>query len=410
MYLSPMQIEANENNSLSADHQMLRAIHSVASPATSASFVARLCNARQLALSPRRLFQTLVQLQQNACVKFAERPFLGTRVQGQSKFEWMSYKQIACDIDFAKQMLQQEGVGKGSVVAIIANNRKEWVIAAYAAFALGARFVPMYEAMPLKDWVYILNDCKASVLFAAKIVAEKTSSEKAPDVKTQVASLKSVILLDAPSGSPDSFASALGRGAAANLAAAQAPAPAVLPSDIATIIYTSGTTGKPKGVCLSHDNIVSNVNAIASLLKDDNYSTFDRHSSFLPWAHIYGNRVTSSSALTNKFSTVSICFSSHPYALSSHWPCNLTSPAGQTVELHHSVSRGVGLGLTSSVTLLEDLPLIQPSVLISVSQIVFGSQHAVTHALHSGAYSLQQNIQRDQSQREVFFTAQAKSF
>jgi long-chain acyl-CoA synthetase len=210
----------------------------------------------------------------------------------------MSYKQIAGDIDFAKRMLQLEGVCKGSVVAIIANNRKEWVIAAYAAFALGARFVPMYEAMPLKDWVYILNDCKASVLFAAKIVAEKTSAEKAPDVKTLVASLKSVILLDAPSDSPDSFASALGRGAAANLAAAPPPAPAVLPSDIATIIYTSGTTGKPKGVCLSHDNIVSNVNAIASLLKEDNYSTLDRHSSFLPWAHIYGNRAMSSSAPT----------------------------------------------------------------------------------------------------------------
>ena len=180
-------------------------------------------------------------------------------------------------------MLQQAGVVKNSVVAIIANNRKEWVIAAYATFSLGARFVPMYEAMPPKDWVYILNDCKASVLFAAKVV-----SDKAPDVQKQVPSIRSIVFLDVPSTTPDSFESALARGAAASSAAPAAPAAIVSPSDIATIIYTSGTTGKPKGVCLSHDNIVSNVEAIASLLKEDQYSCIDRHSSFLPWAHIYG--------------------------------------------------------------------------------------------------------------------------
>jgi long-chain acyl-CoA synthetase len=295
-----------------------------------------------------RGFQTLVELQQFACSRFAERPFLGWRVAGQSTFEWSSYKSISEDILRAKSMLQQAGVVKDSVVAIIANNRKEWVIAAYATFSLGARFVPMYEAMPPKDWVYILNDCKASVLFAAKVVADK-----APDVQKQVASIRSVVFLDAPATSPDSFESALARGAAASNTTLPTTAAVVSPSDIATIIYTSGTTGKPKGVCLSHDNIVSNVEAIASLLKEDQYSSIDRHSSFLPWAHIYG--------------TV-LCFLLHANNWTTHTesPASNTLLAGQTVELHHTASRGASLGLTSSVTLLEDLPLISPSVLISV--------------------------------------------
>jgi long-subunit acyl-CoA synthetase (AMP-forming) len=136
-----------------------------------------------------------------------------------------------------------------------------------------------------KDWVYILNDCKAAVLFAAKVVADK-----APNLAAQVASLKLVVQLDAPADQADSFQSTLERGAAAQTSLPPSPH-AAQPSDIATIIYTSGTTGKPKGVCLSHSNIVSNVNAIASLLADDNYSSLDRHSSFLPWAHIYGTAI-----------------------------------------------------------------------------------------------------------------------
>ena len=259
---------------------MMQRLHLRALPAASARLLAR----PQLLHRARRPFQTLVELQQTACAKFADRPFLGSRVQGKSEFEWMSYKQVSDDIARAQRMMKDAGVGKGSVVAIIANNRREWVIAAYASFGLGAQFVPMYEAMREVDWVYILNDCKAKVLFAAKVV-----SDKAPNIKAQVQSLQSVILLDAAAAHPDSFASALARGTSVSLSAAAADGLlTVAPSDVATIIYTSGTTGKPKGVCLSHGNIVSNVNAIATLLTPDNYSSLDRHSSFLPWAHIYG--------------------------------------------------------------------------------------------------------------------------
>jgi long-chain acyl-CoA synthetase len=260
---------------------MLQRMNTLARPATFARIVALLRSRSDARL--RRSFQTLVQLQQDACAKFAERPFLGTRLPGKAAFEWMTYRQVADQVLRAQNMMQLAGVGKGSVVAIIANNRREWAIAAYAAFAVGARYVPMYEAMKSDDWVYILNDCKATLLFAAKIV-----NEKAPDLQQRVPSLISIVEIDAPAAHPNSFDSALARGVSS---APPPPAAAVtvVPSDIATIIYTSGTTGKPKGVCLSHDNIVSNISSIAALLRDDNYSTLDRHSSFLPWAHIYGH-------------------------------------------------------------------------------------------------------------------------
>jgi long-chain acyl-CoA synthetase len=297
-------------------------------------------------------------------------------VQGTAEFKWQSYKEVADSIERAKRVLGAAGVGRGSVVAAIANNRTEWVVAAYASFALGAKFVPMYEAMRDVDWVYILNDCSATVLFAAKVV-----SEKAPDIKKRVPSLQYVLHLDSPDEHPESFGAALAKNGSSTLVN---PTPDIVqPSDIATIIYTSGTTGKPKGVCLSHHNIVSNVNAIASLLHDDHYSHLDRHSSFLPWAHIYGD---SPAFLT------STCRSLCIFMAFASCVC----PAGQTVELHHSVSRGSSLGLTSAATLLEDLPLIRPSVLISVRKLVSVHVFSLIHLFPAGSDSFQQDLQWNQ--------------
>jgi long-chain acyl-CoA synthetase len=122
---------------------MFNRISAAAAPAAVARLASLSLGHRLPPSHLRRGFQTLVELQQAACTKYADRPFLGTRVQGKAEFSWMSYQQVADDINRAKSAMQTAGVGKGSVVAIIANNRREWVVAAYASLALGAQFVPM---------------------------------------------------------------------------------------------------------------------------------------------------------------------------------------------------------------------------------------------------------------------------
>ena len=172
------------------------------------------------------------------------------------------------------------GVGAGDKVGMIANNRVEWAVAAYATYGLGAAFVPMYEAQKADEWRFILDDCGAKVAIGATPDIYK----KLQGLKDQVPSLEHVIGLEEPESDDHSYAALLKKGAAS-------PKAAVHPKDgdTAGLIYTSGTTGNPKGVILSHGNICSNINAIHAIFP---FETSDRSLSFLPWAHSFGQTLS----------------------------------------------------------------------------------------------------------------------
>ncbi len=97
--------------------------------------------------------------------------------------------------EFGKQVeafrggLVSLGIAAGDNIAIIANNRVEWAVAAYAAYGLGAAFVPMYEAQNPKEWEFIVRDCSAKAL----IVANQPILEKAHALFDAVPSLKHMI-------------------------------------------------------------------------------------------------------------------------------------------------------------------------------------------------------------------------
>lgn len=262
-------------------------------------------------------FQTLVDIYHDAIKTFPDSPLFGTKRAGQ--WEWMTYLDFGKTTDAFRAGLAELGLKRGDRVAIIANNRPEWAVAAYACFGLGVAFVPMYEAQLAKDWEFIIKDCEAKAL----IVATDAIAGKTREFLDTIPSLAHIISLDPATKTSEKVHSYQ------SLAKTKATVPTIKPGpkDIACFIYTSGTTGNPKGVILSHGNIASNVSAIHECFP---MSSMDRSLSFLPWAHSFG----------------------------------------QTVELHGLMSMGASLAIAESVDkILDNLAETKPTLLFSVPRI-----------------------------------------
>ncbi len=219
---------------------------------------------------PERV-DTLVHLYERSCQRYADKPALGTKREG--RWEWTTYRELREQIDLFRGGLASLGVGEGDRVAIIANNRVEWVVACFATYGLGATFVPMYEEQHAKDWQYILSDCGAkAVITASRSVFDEVLAMQLPQLH--------VLGIELPDDEPRCF-SALMRVGAARPIGLEPPDP----GRVANLVYTSGTTGKPKGVILTHANIASNISSIIQVFPLEPH---DRTLSFLPWAHSYG--------------------------------------------------------------------------------------------------------------------------
>ena len=187
------------------------------------------------------------------------------------------------------------GVAPGDRVAIVAESRPEWLMADLAILTGAAATVPIYPTLSSAQARYILHDAGAK----AAIVSTRLQLEKIQEVRHKLPALEAVILMDGwtPADSPSviSFAAVAERGHARLTGEWGAGrefsdrARGVRPDQLATIIYTSGTTGEPKGVMLSHANLVSNVKAGAQVLQ---LSDQDVALSFLPLSHSFERTVS----------------------------------------------------------------------------------------------------------------------
>ena len=257
-------------------------------------------------------FENLVDVYDHATKDFATRELFGTKTNG--KWVWTTYREFHDQVEKARGGLASLGLARGDKVAVIADNRVEWAVIAYACFGLGASMVPMYEAQHEKDWEFIVADCEAKLV----VVANKTILEK-----VQKFFKGNIVCLD-DSANGDARISTYKSLLASNKSV---PAIKPQPSDTACLIYTSGTTGNPKGVILSHGNIASNVNAVHDVFP---MTEDDRSLSFLPWAHSFG----------------------------------------QTCELHCLFSRGASMALCESTQkIIENLAEVKPTLLFSVPRI-----------------------------------------
>jgi len=179
------------------------------------------------------------------------------------------------------------GIQKNDKIAIISsNNRTEWHIMDIGILQVGAQNVPIYPTISEDDYEYILNHCEAKYC----IVSDEEVLRKVNLIKQKVPYLKEVYCFNDIEGCTNwNTLLELGKDDS-NQAEVETRKNAVDAMDLATIIYTSGTTGRPKGVMLSHNNIVSNVLDSANRIPFDEGKSIAL--SFLPICHIYERMVT----------------------------------------------------------------------------------------------------------------------
>ena len=182
--------------------------------------------------------------------------------------------------------LLQMGVQKNDKIAIISsNNRTEWHIMDIGILQTGAQNVPVYPTISEDDYEYILNHCEATYCFVSDIEV----LQKVNRIKDKVPHLKEVYSFDTITGCKN-WTEVLKQGEqATNQEEVEDRKNSITTDDLATIIYTSGTTGRPKGVMLSHRNIVSNV--IDSAPRIPFEAGKSRALSFLPICHIFERMV-----------------------------------------------------------------------------------------------------------------------
>tara|TARA_R110001632_G_scaffold37131_1_gene93930 strand:- start:1068 stop:2837 length:1770 start_codon:yes stop_codon:yes gene_type:complete len=178
--------------------------------------------------------------------------------------------------------LLRMGVQPNDKIAVISmNNRTEWNICDIGILQLGAQNVPIYPTISIDDYAYVLNHSESKYCF----VSCEEVHGKVAEIMDRVPSLQAVFSFD-ELGDCDNWSKVLDLGAdESNQDEVEKAKDAVDTKDLATLIYTSGTTGRPKGVMLSHENIVSNALASSHRLPipPDNV----RALSFLPVCHIY---------------------------------------------------------------------------------------------------------------------------
>ncbi len=177
------------------------------------------------------------------------------------------------------------GVQPGDKIAVISiANRTEWHVADIGILQAGAQSVPIYPNISEEEYEYILNHSGVSRCF----VSDEDLFKKVNSLKSRVPHLKEIYSFDAVAGCK-SWNEILDLGNdESNQKDVEERKNAIQPDDLATIIYTSGTTGKPKGVMLSHHNIVSNVLACTERIP---LKVGDVALSFLPVCHIFERMV-----------------------------------------------------------------------------------------------------------------------
>lgn len=232
-------------------------------------------------------FSTIPQMFLRLTDKYAgnKRPLLLSKVN--DTYRGISYSEVRSRVETFAFGLAAMGLRPGDRVAIIAENRPEWVISDLAIISLGGIDVPVYPTMTSKQIEYIFND--AGVKMA--IVSNQFQLNKVMRAYPDVASLEKIILIaeKGPIPEPDtiSFSSVMDMGKAHRKEQPdlfETSIAMVKPDDLITLIYTSGTTGNPKGVMLTHHNIVSNVKAAAQVIE---IGPDDTMLSFLPLSHSF---------------------------------------------------------------------------------------------------------------------------
>lgn len=233
-------------------------------------------------MTPTRLFDFLDwQLQ-----KFPQEDMLTAKENGVwRKYSTQEIKDLA---DSMSMGLLKAGIGyqDGSIegrdkVAVLSNNRPEWLILDLAVQQTGAVLTPIYPTISVNELEFILNDASIKLVF----VSDQELYDKVQSIRAKTPTVQAVYTFN-PIQEALNWRELLHSGGEQEKEALRLSKERIKGSELATILYTSGTTGFPKGVMLSHHNILDNIMNVEELLVPV-CGASDRALSFLPLNHIF---------------------------------------------------------------------------------------------------------------------------
>lgn len=226
-----------------------------------------------------RVFEIIPQLVE----KYNKPDALAAKENGQ----WVKYstQQFADSVNYLSYGLLGLGVEREDKIAIISNNRPEWNFADYGIQQSGCVSVPIYPTISESDLNFILNDAKVKYIF----VSSADLYKKIKTVAANAPTVKEIYTFNKIEGAK--HWTELVEAGKKNPKAAEIEVikKSIKPNDLLTILYTSGTTGNPKGVMLSHNNLLSNSLATQNLCP---FSGSWKALSFLPLNHVYERMLT----------------------------------------------------------------------------------------------------------------------
>lgn len=238
-------------------------------------------------MKPQRLFDCIAWQLENA----PQEAMLAGKYNGQ--WRKFSTQEVHDTVEQLAAGLIAEGVSghdmsieRRDKVAIISKNRPEWMIVDLAVQQTGAVLAPIYPTINLQELEFVLNDAEVKMIF----VNDADLFEKVQSIRERLPNLQHIYTFEQVEGAVN-WATLLDKATPESLAEISRRTAQIGYEDLATIIYTSGTTGTPKGVMLSHKNILSNVMNCLEVF-DEIDIRGQRALSFLPLNHIFEKMVT----------------------------------------------------------------------------------------------------------------------
>ncbi len=224
--------------------------------------------------------QTLPQMVFSRIERYADQTVMRRKKSG--RYQDISWRQLGHQVRAFGHSLLALGLQPEQQVAIMAPNCPEWAFADLAIMAAGGRTVPVYHTEGWKTIAHILADAECRFLFTHSPL----HAEQLQQRRSELPHLEKIILLEGAAQDSDSISlqDFLSLGEKIDSQRFEEQLAKGQRQELATLVYTSGTTGEPKGVMLSHDNILANVEACCELIDIGHQ---DECLSFLPLSHIF---------------------------------------------------------------------------------------------------------------------------
>jgi len=229
-------------------------------------------------------FRSLPDMLKTNANRFKDKAAMSIKVDG----EWkdISYGEFGDNVRLVAQGLASLGISKGDKVALLSENRPEWGMSDFGIQSTGALVVPVYPTLISKQIEYILQNSGSKIA----IVSNAEQLDKITPLFKSVPELELIVVMDDDKSSDEkviTFDELREKGKSygkSNENWYHESIDNIGQMDVMTIIYTSGTTGEPKGVLLTHNNLLSNIEGVLEVIPlDEN----DKFLSFLPLSHVF---------------------------------------------------------------------------------------------------------------------------